>query len=128
MALEQHKMDLVDGLYQQFKPIFESSEQSMYLYLDDTHKVCNKKFASLLGYSSPQEWAKIDENFPVAFVESKSQPDLILAFQNAMQKKVGSANNIVWKTKTGEKVATSVILVPVSFDNHILALHFVSKV
>jgi hypothetical protein len=28
--------------------------------IDDDHKVCNKKFANLLGYKSPGDWAKID--------------------------------------------------------------------
>ena len=39
------------------KPVLEKSEQAIYLYLHDNHKVRNKKFADLIGYKSPKEWA-----------------------------------------------------------------------
>mgnify|MGYP001604241560 CR=1 FL=1 len=127
MASKQHKIDLINGLYQQLKPVFDSSGQSMYIYLDDAHKVCNKKFASLLKYSSPEEWAKADESFPTALVDTNSQNTLISAYQDAMEKMVGSTIKVTWKTKSGEKVNTSVILVPITYQQHMFALHFVSK-
>jgi len=46
---ESHHEDLVTGLLEQMKIVFESSEQPMYLYLDDVHKACNQKLAALLG-------------------------------------------------------------------------------
>lgn len=52
---QKHHEELANGFYNQLKQIFDSSEQAIYLYLDDNHKVCNKKFASLLGYNSPEE-------------------------------------------------------------------------
>ena len=127
MASKQYKMDLINGLYKQLKPVFDSSGQSMYIYLDDTNKVCNKKFATLLKYTSSEEWAKVNESFPTVFVDSKSQHTLVSAYQNAMENKEGSTIKVVWKTKSGEKVNTSVILVPISFQEHVFALHFVSK-
>ena len=54
--LHSHHEELVRGLYNQMKTVFESSEQPMYLYLDDAHKTCNQKLASLLGYKTPEEW------------------------------------------------------------------------
>ena len=57
MSSEQkHHEELVNGVYSQLKQILDSSEQAIYLYLDDTHKVCNKKFATLLGYASPEDY------------------------------------------------------------------------
>jgi hypothetical protein len=44
---QKHHEELVTGFYNQLKEIFDSSEQAIYLYLDDTHKVCNKKFAQM---------------------------------------------------------------------------------
>jgi hypothetical protein len=32
------------------KQVLDKSGQAIYLYLDDSHKVCNKKFADMLGY------------------------------------------------------------------------------
>lgn len=117
----------LDGAYRQLKRVFDSSEQSIYIYADDINKVCNKKFASLLGYKSPEEWAKVDENFPSAFVADKSQHDLISAYQNAMEKMTASKLKVAWKTKSGKNVVTSVILVPIIYEGNAMALHFVSK-
>ena len=55
----KHHEDLVNGFYEQMKKILDNSEQPIFIYLDDNHKICNRKFAAFLGYKSPQEWAKI---------------------------------------------------------------------
>ena len=127
MSSEQkHHEELVNGLYSQLKQIFDSSEQAMYLYLDDAHKVCNKKFASLLGYSSPQEFVGI-ENILEANVEEKSQQILVSAYRNAMEKMVASKIDITIKRNSGNTVDTSIIMVPVAYQGHLFALHFVSE-
>jgi len=117
---------LVGGLYKQLKPVFENSEQAMYLYLDDVHKVCNKRFADLLGYDSPRAWAAVEEPFPMVFVASKSRRTLVSAYQDAIERFVGSAIDVTWQTKSGGAVETRVILVPVTYDGHVLALHYIS--
>ena len=128
MVKNSHTSDLIQGLYQQLKPIFESSEQSIYIYLDDSNKVCNKKFASLLNYASPDEWAKTPGNFPSLFVDDKSQQILVKTFQLAMEKMVASSIKVTWKTKSGQKIDTNVILVPINFQGHNFAMHFISKI
>lgn len=95
----QHHGDLIQSVTKEYQDILDNSDQSIYIYLDDVNKVCNKKFASLLGYESEDEWAKIDTSFPEVFVDSQSQEALISSFQDAMEKKVGSTNKIVWKKK-----------------------------
>ena len=127
MPKKQNDAELLKKLYEQLKPVFDSSGQSMYIYMDDTNKVCNKKFASLLKYASPEEWAKVKESFPPAFVDQGSQHTLIHAYQNAMENKEGSVANVIWKAKTGEKIKTRVILVPISFKDELFALHFIEK-
>jgi len=57
MTGEEHHVELVQGISEQLKTILDKSEQAIYVYLDDTHKTCNKKFASLLGYNSVKQWA-----------------------------------------------------------------------
>jgi len=79
MASERHHEERVKGLYNQLKQVFDSSEQSIYLHLDDVHKVCNDRFASLLGYGSPTEWSKVEKSFPDTFVDRKSQQNLVSA-------------------------------------------------
>jgi PAS domain-containing protein len=117
--------ELIAGISKQMKSILDSSQQAVYIYLDDIHKVCNGKFASLLGYRSPEEWAK-DENLLEATVERSSQETLVKAYNQAMEKFIPSNIKVTWKKKSGGTVMTSVVLVPIAYDNHIFALHFVS--
>ena len=126
MSTEQkHHEELVNGLYSQLKQIFDSSEQAIYLYLDDNHKVCNKKFASLLGYSSPAEFAGIDSILE-ANVDKKSQQTVVTAYRDAMEKMVGSKIDVKIKN-SGSTVDTTIIMVPVAYQGHLFALHFISE-
>jgi len=111
----------------QFKEILDGSEQSVYLYLDDVNKVCNLKFAKLLGYRTAKEWSDVDKNFPDAFVSKKSRQTLVSAYQNAITRLVGSRVLMTWKRKDGKEVDTAVIIVPVVIDGHGMAIHFIEE-
>jgi PAS domain-containing protein len=126
VSSQKHHEDLVNGFRSELKEIFDHSKQGIYLYLDDTHKACNEKFASLLGYESPEEWAKL-ENPLGATVDEASQQTVVSAYTEAMEKLVASKINIKGKKKSGETVDLSVIMVPAEYKNHIFALHFVSE-
>ena len=125
MAQRTHQ-EVITQVRKQLADIFEESEQSVYIYLDDASKVCNERFASLLGYDSPKGWAAVKENFPEAFVSPKHRKVLVSAYQNAMTSLVGSTLSINWKKKNGGEVPTTTILVPIVIDGHRMALHFVS--
>lgn len=128
MDKHEHHAELVGGFFKEQKLIFDSSSQAMYAFLDDDCRVSNQKFATLLGYLSPEEWFKVDVqgSFPDVFVDSKSQQTLVTAYQNAMEKMMGATIKVTWKKKSGETVDTTVILVPVAYQGHTFALHFVS--
>ena len=117
--------ELIAGISKQMKSVLDSSQQAVYIYLDNIHKVCNKKFASLLGYSSPEEWAKVEDAFE-EFVDRGSQETLVNAYNQAMEKYIPSSIKVTWKKKSGGTVATSVMLVPIEYDDHLFALHFIS--
>ena len=126
MSSNTHHEGLVNGFYNQLKQIFDESPQAIYLYLDDNHKVCNKNFASLLGYTSPEEWAKI-ENPLEENVDKRSQDAVVSAYYAATDKMLGSQIDVKLKTTSGSVFDASVILVPVAYMNHIFALYFISK-
>jgi hypothetical protein len=123
---QQIHLELISGIAKQMKTILDSSQQAVYIYLDDIHKVCNGKFASLLGYHSPEEWADVTQSFPEAFVDRSSQEMLVSAYQQAMDKLIPANIKVTWKKKSGGNVATSVILVPIAYEGHLFALHFIS--
>ena len=118
--------DLLGELATQLEPVLESSEQAIYVDFDDEHKVCNEKFASLLGYGSAEEWAQIKGSFPALFVDANSQDTLISAYQKAMQSMTASTIKVRWKKKSGGTADTMVILVPIAYKGHLFALHFVA--
>jgi len=122
---QEHHEALISGISNQMKNIMDWSQQAIYIYLDDIHKVCNAKFATLMGYRSPEEWAKVEDSFP-EFVDESSQEVLVNAYRQAMEKLIPANIKVTWKKKTGGTVATSVVLVPIEYDDHLFALHFIS--
>ena len=122
--LEIHEK-LMRGISEQQKKILDSSGQSIYIYLDDNHIVFNQKFATLLGYSSPQELEKFKGSFMPVLVADKSQNLLVDAYQRAMDKMEGSTVEISWKKKMGGEVKTTVILTPLMYADHLFAIHFI---
>ena len=124
---EAHHEQVVKGLYEQMKPVFDSSEQPIFLYLDDNHKACNSKFAKMLGFMSPQEWAETQGVLDVSVAE-KSRETLMTAYWDAMKKKTASTTQITWMKKSGGTVDSTVILVPIFFQGHLFSVHFVTNV
>ena len=127
MEEKQHHEELVKGISEQLKPILEKSAQAIYVYLDDTHKVCNKKFAELLGYKNASDWSEIDA--PLSDVLEEDQETVITAYKNAMDKMAASDIEIrVKNVKTGKVIKIKMILVPIAYNSHLFAMHFISKI
>jgi hypothetical protein len=118
--------ELVKGLYEQMKPILDKSEQPIFIYLDDNHKACNNKFASMLGFKSPDEWAQ-KQGFLEVYVTEKSRETLSTAYWNAMQKMVASTIPMTWIKKDGVALDSMMILVPMFFEGHMFSVHFVTS-
>ena len=123
---EEHHEELVKGLYEQIKPILDGSEQPIFIYLDDHHKACNNKFASMLGFKSPEEWAQ-KQGFLEVYVTEKSRETLSAAYWDAMQKMVASTIQMTWMKKDGAAIDSTIILVPFFFKGHMFSVHFVTS-
>ena len=127
MNEHEHHDAVMHDLEREYREILETSEQGVYVYLDDVHKLCNARFANLLGYPSAEEWAGVQRPFPEAFVAVQSHEALIGAYQDAMERRIGSTFSVTWKGAAGGTVDTGVILVPIAHQGHLLALHFVDE-
>ncbi len=123
---EAHHEEIVNGLHEQMKPILDKSEQPIFIYLDDNHKACNQKFASMLGFKSPQEWAE-KQGFLEVYVTEKSRETLSTAYWNAMQKMIASTIPMTWLKKDGVTIDSTMILVPMFFEGHMFSVHFVTS-
>ena len=111
-------------LAEQLAPILTKSPQAIYLYLDDEHKTCNKKFAAMLGYSSVAEWVK--NQYPISDVVEADQEKGIKAYMDASRKFKAGTSKATWVKKDGKKIPTTVTLVPLTYKNEVFVLHFIS--
>jgi PAS domain-containing protein len=109
----------------ELRPVFDGSPQGIYIYLDEHHKVCNQRFAEMLGYDSPADWDR-PASFTEQYVDPRSQHTLVSTYQHAMQHKVAATIDVDWKRRDGGVVPTSVILVPITHSGELMALHFVT--
>ncbi len=124
MPHDIHHEHLIKELTTQLEPVFSNSPQGVYLYLDDTHKTCNKKFADMLGYASPKEW--VENEYPVEDVAEKDRDNVIQAYMDASRNLIASSVTATCVRKDGKKIKTEVLMVPITYKNEVFALHFVS--
>ncbi len=123
---EEHHEKLVKGLYDQLKSIMDKSEQPIFIYLDDNHKACNDKFASMLGIKSAQEWAE-KPGFLDIYVAEKSREPLASAYWKAVEKMSASTIQLTLMKKDGKTMDSTMILVPMVFEGHMFAVHFITS-
>ena len=127
MAQEHHHEELVSGIAEQLEPILKKSKQAVYIYLDDVHKVCNDKFAKLLGYKSAKEWA--DNEAPLADVDEADQEVVISAYQNAVEMFKASSLDIAMRNVENNKlIKTRMIVAPMVYQGHVFSVHFLSQI
>lgn len=125
MDQHKHHEHLVEELTEQLRPIFSKSSQAIYLYLDDLHKSCNKKFSDLLGYSSPAEWAK--NEYPLDDVLEVDQEKAVQAYMAASKKLESTSLSASLVTKNKKKIPVTIIMSPITYKDEVFVLHFISK-
>ena len=124
MARDHHD-DVLEAANRRLKPLYDGSQQAMYIFLDDRVKSCNARFAKLLGYRDPAEWAAVVEDIPRAFVADESVETVIRTFQATLGNGTAAEVPVTWRKKDGQTVRTKTVFVPFDQDGHRFALHFV---
>ena len=125
MSHEEHHEHLIKELTEQLETILTNSPQAIYLYLDDAHKICNQKFADLLGYKSIEEWVAYEA--PVADVDEEDRDKVIEAYGDASENFKASVQKVSLVKKDGEKVNVSIIMTPLTYKGEVFVLHFISE-
>lgn len=124
MSHNPHHDHLIEEIKDYFNPLLSSSKYAIYIYLDDEHKTCNEKFASMLGYKSVNEWEKF--LYPVSDVLEVDQKKAIKAYMKASEKFKSSTVAGTWVTKKGKKIKTEVLMVPFSYADEVFVIHFIT--
>lgn len=125
MQHDPHHEHLIHELTEQLEPVFSQSPQGIYLYLDDTHKSCNKKFADMLGYASTEDW--IANEYPIGDVAEEYQEKGIHAYTEASQNFTATTLSAIWMKKDGSKIQTTITMVPLSYKGEVFVLHFITQ-
>lgn len=125
MVHDTHHIHLVKELTEELEPVFSRSPQAIYLYLDDVHKSCNKKFSDMLGYSSPQEWTA--NEYPIGDVSQEDQEEGINAYMDASRNFKSSTLPATWIKKDGTKIKTTVTMAPITYKGESFVLHFITE-
>ncbi len=125
MSHDEHHEHLIKELADQLEPVLTNSPQAIYLYLDDTHKICNQKFADMLGYESIEKW--VENETPVSDVAEDDQPKVIEAYGKASEEMEASTLSASLMKKDGSKINVKIIMSPISYNNEIFVIHFISE-
>ena len=126
MAKEHHE-ELIKGISEQLALILKKSKQAIYIYLDDTHKVCNERFAKLLGYKSAKDWAAI--HMPLSDIDEADQDKVIAAYEKATEQFMASSLDIALRNiKTNKLIKARMIIVPMVYMDNVFAIHFLSQI
>jgi len=123
MAHDQHA-HLVHEVGTMLEPILSKSPQGVYIYLDDAHKTCNKKYAQMMGYKSVKEW--VDNEYPLDDVDEKDQQKGIKAYMNAAEKLQASSTTATLVKQNKRKFKAEIIMVPFTYKKEVFVLHFVT--
>ena len=125
MAHDEHHEHLVKEIAEQLEPVLSKSPQGVYIYLDDVHKICNKKFAEMLGYNSVEEW--VANEYPVGDVSEEDQEKAINAYGEASRNLKASKVFASIVRKDNKKIKVNIIMAPITYKGEVFVIHFVSQ-
>ena len=116
--------EIMAELKEHFAPVFESSPDGVYIWLDETHMACNEKLAKMFGYTVDEVSRKAP--FLETFVHKDDQEN----FSQNYQRSVAILSYPVTfrfraRRKDGSIFRAETDMIPLSFHGHQIAYHFV---
>lgn len=125
MTHDIHHEHLIKEMAEQYEPILSNSPQAIYIYLDDEHKICNQKFADMLGYESVGAW--VQNETPLDDVLESDHDKVIKAYMEASRELKASEFSVTLVKKDNKQIDVNVIMTPMSFKEEIFVIHFISE-
>jgi len=119
--------DIIRELAEQFRPIMEQSPDGVYLWLDETHKVCNEQLAKLFGFTV-EEWSAT-QPFLDNFVAEEDRRMFSWNYHNRVAALVFPVTfRFRGMRKDGSTFAAETDMIPISYRGEAVAYHFVRQV
>ncbi|XHH09453.1 MAG: PAS domain-containing protein [Candidatus Bathyarchaeia archaeon] len=126
--LKDSRQLLISGLYNQMRKVLDSSGQPVFIYLDDTHRACNERFAEFLGYESPQDWSSTEGFLDVFVDDEASRNAFMTAYWSAVNNMNAASVQLTWRRKDNSKVKSTMVIIPMIYNGQILSVHFIISV
>ena len=127
MAEEHEHVKILHELGEQFKPMMDKSSEGIYVYIDEVHKICNERFARMLGLTV-SEWEGM-EGFVNKHVAENDQATVIEAYQRHIHKELTPARlRVKCLRKDGSALHAEIDMIPFPWRGEMLALHFVREI
>ena len=115
-------------LAEHLRPVFESSPDGVYVWLDEEHWICNERFASLFGYGSPAE-LNDSPRLLQRIVDEDDQQLFSWHYWNRVQPLAFPASfRFRGKRKDGTTCLAETDMIPLAYGGHTFAYHFVRVV
>jgi len=110
-----------------FGPLFESSPFGVYLYVDDTHKICNERMARMHGMTV-EEW----QNTPTFLSDFIFDEDREMYARNYQHHVAGLKHLVTFRfrglRKDGSTFTAETDMIPLCWNGHAVAYHFVREI
>jgi PAS domain-containing protein len=118
---------VIQELAAQFGPLFGESTDGVYLWLDDDHKICNDRLASLFG-QTVQEWCSAP-SFLDSSVADEDRHNFAWNYHHSV---ANLSHPVTFRfralRKDGSTFAAETDMIPISHRGHAIAYHFVRQV
>lgn len=116
--------DVIPQLAEHLRPIFESSPDGVYVWLDETHWTCNPSFADMLGYVVSE--LENTPHFLQKFVHPDDQEIFSWNYWNRANARAFPATfRFRGLHRSGSVLRLETDMIPLTFGGHTIAYHFV---
>jgi PAS domain S-box-containing protein len=120
--------EATEMLAEHLAPVFEASPDGLYVWLDEEHWICSRRFAELLGYGSPEE-LNGTPHLLQRWIHEDDQGVFSWSYWNRVQTMAFPTTlRFRGKRKDGSEALFETEMIPLSFGGHTFAYHFVRVV
>lgn len=127
MADEHEHVQILKELAEQFKPLFQKSPEGIYLYIDEVHKICNERLASMFGLTV-KEWESM-EGFVNRHTDGKDVDVYVNNYHRHIHQTLTPTRfRFIAVRKDGSKFKAETDMIPFPWRGEMLAFHFVREV
>jgi PAS domain S-box-containing protein len=119
--------DVIPQLAEHLRPLFESSPDGIYVWLDETHWACNEKFAGMLGHSV----AELENSVWTLqrMVHEDDQEQFSWNYGNRVHTRAFPVTfRFRGLHRDGSTIPMETEMIPLTFGGHTIAYHFVRRV